>query len=96
MNTYQIIHTFPNMISTKSDDYLSYTICAVILILLFVWILSLYRKELFYVLETPRKNMSYDLRGDPFRIPKRQFAWNNSEIPEYEVQPAFYGNDMTA
>ena len=39
--------------------------------------------------------MSYDLRGDPFVTPKSQFLWNNSSIPSYNVEPAFYGYDMT-
>lgn len=25
-------------------------------------------------------NMSYDLRGDPLKIPKYSFAWNNSTL----------------
>lgn len=44
----------------------------------------------YYALETPRKYMSHDLRGDPFRIPKRQFVWNYSTIPEYEAAPVCY------
>lgn len=47
-----------------------------------------------YVLEEPRRNMSYDLRGDPFRIPKQDFVWNNSEIAQYEVEPVFYGDSL--
>lgn len=46
----------------------------------------------FYIAQTPRRNMSYDLRGDPFRIPKQTFIWNNSSIPEYEAVPVFYGD----
>lgn len=31
-------------------------------------------------------NMSYDLRGDPIIIPKRNFLWNNSGlVPIYNV-----------
>lgn len=46
----------------------------------------------YYVSEPPRKNMSYDLRGDPLRIPKQDFIWNNSEIPEYNAVPVFTGD----
>jgi hypothetical protein len=32
-------------------------------------------------------NMSYDLRGDPLKIPKYSFMWNNSTItPIYNKQ----------
>jgi hypothetical protein len=32
-------------------------------------------------------NMSYDLRGDPIKIPKYRFAWNNSTLtPIYNKQ----------
>ena len=26
------------------------------------------------------RNMSYDLRGDPIKIPKQSFMWNNSTL----------------
>jgi hypothetical protein len=74
-------------------DYLWWIVILIIIIVIVLWFSGSY--ENFYVAETPRRNMSYDLRGDPFRIPKQQFAWNNSEIPEYNIEPAFYGYGMT-
>jgi len=59
----------------------------IIIILLIAICLILNTQELFITLpsiwwnSTRRtRNMSYDLRGDPFIIPKQRFIWNNSYI----------------
>jgi hypothetical protein len=53
------------------------------LLLVCILIFFSLESEAFDVFNIPMRrtrNMSYDLRGDPIVIQKRQYIWNNSEI----------------
>lgn len=54
-----------------------YIIAIIIAIIFFIYINE---TEFFFLPIATRstRNMSYDLRGDPFRINKRNYIWNNS------------------
>lgn len=53
-----------------------YIIAIIIAIIFFIYINE---NEYFLPIATrSTRNMNYDLRGDPFRINKRNYIWNNS------------------